>query len=55
MSFVEFNAQRENGGWIVYSEDAQGNGRRRIVVKDTEVVKQFKEFVEQSKAQLLVE
>lgn len=51
---MEFNAEKVDGGWIVFSDSNDKNplrSRTRVIVKDNELVKHFKEFVESSKAQ----
>lgn len=49
---MEFNALKVDGGWIAFIDNDEAlSGRRKVIVKDSELVKQFKEFVESSKAQ----
>lgn len=49
-----FHAEKFEGGWLV-NIGSDDDNKTKIVVKDNEMVKQFKEFVEQSKTQVLNE
>lgn len=49
-----FNAEKFEGGWLV-NIDSNTESKTKIVVKDNELVKHFKEFVEQSKLETLNE
>ena len=46
---MQFNAEKLDGGWLVFMDDSTNNGAQKVIVKDNELVKQFKEFVESSK------
>lgn len=54
MSSSSFNATKADGGWII-DTDSDHISKTKVVVKDSEVIKQFKEFVEQTKPQTLNE
>jgi len=46
----EFTVRKVDGGWIVLSDGAE-----KIVVKDNELIKNFKSFVETAKPEVLTE
>ncbi len=50
-----FNAQKVNGGWIVHADIGSSGVQTKVVVKDNELIKNFKEFVENSKVTQLNE
>lgn len=53
---MNFNAQKYEGGWLVTVERGHKIlNDEKIVTKDSELIKQFKAFVEQSKVQTLNE
>ena len=50
---MEFSSRKVEGGWIV---TIQGNDyTEKVIAKDSDLIKQFKEFVESSKVQTLNE
>lgn len=53
---MHFSVEQAQGGWIVNTESAENQGSVvKVVVKDNELVKQFKQFVESAKPTMLVE
>lgn len=49
-----FAATKVDGGWII-DTTLSGDDKTKVVAKDNEVIKQFKEFVEQIKPGVLNE
>ena len=47
---MHFSVEQAQGGWIVNMEStSNGVAVTKVVVKDNELIKQFKQFVEEAK------